>query len=282
MSGGVLNGLDRQWLADLRASSQLAPSRARMPLLAGGVVIGSVEPAVASEIACLPFNHGHSLLSMQECQGASAVSLAGEPTAGLHAVALALREVGLAHAWRNEQLAVTGPQGEQVGTVERAVVRVLGIATRAVHLIGRAPDGRHWVQQRSLTKPNDPGLLDTLMGGMIGAADTLAGALERETWEEAGLRLHQLKDIAHGGHVDIRCPSDDAGGHGYVVERIDWYHCSVPDGLEPANQDGEVERFVLMDTSEMLERMHEGQFTREAALLQADWMTAPSDSSSRT
>ena len=72
--------------------------------------------------------------------------------------------------------------------MERAVVRPLGITTFAVHLLA-SPDGRHWVQQRSLTKPNDPGLWDTLMGGMIPASDSMAQALERETWEEAGLRL---------------------------------------------------------------------------------------------
>ncbi len=277
-----MKGLDPLWLADLRASSQLAPARPRLPLLAGGVVVGSVEADVLNKIASLPFNHGHSLLSRQEHEGASAWHLAGEPSAGLHALALALRDLGLAHAWRDEQLAVTGSEGQQLATVERAVVRVLGIATRAVHLIGRAPDGRHWVQQRSLTKPNDPGMWDTLMGGMIGAADTLAGALERETWEEAGLQLNQLKDLASGGHVDIRRPCDDGSGAGYVIERIDWYHCTVPDGLEPVNQDGEVERFVLMDTSEMLERMHNNEFTREAALIQADWLIANPDLSSRT
>jgi 8-oxo-dGTP pyrophosphatase MutT (NUDIX family) len=110
---------------------------------------------------------------------------------------------------------------------------------------------------------------DTLMGGMISGADTLASALERETWEEAGLRLEDLRHIAHGGHVDIRRPCDDGQGAGYVLERIDWYSCSVPDGVVPVNQDGEVERFVLMDAGEMVDRMHAGEFTSEAALIQA-------------
>jgi hypothetical protein len=39
------------------------------------------------------------------------------------------------------------------------------------------------VQQRALDKANDPGLWDTLMGGMVSAADTVATALARETWE---------------------------------------------------------------------------------------------------
>lgn len=221
-------------------------------------------------------------LSKTEHDGGMAWRLMGEPTAALGALALALREAGLAHAWRDEQLAVADAQGQRIGTVERAVVRVLGITTAAVHLVGQAEDGRFWVQQRAWSKPNDPGLWDTLMGGMISGADTLASALERETWEEAGLRLEHLRNTVRGGHVDIRRPSDDGHGAGYVIERIDWYHCTVPDGLLPVNQDGEVERFVLMDAGEMIARMHAGEFTSEAALIQAALLDVGSDMSSRT
>jgi 8-oxo-dGTP pyrophosphatase MutT (NUDIX family) len=265
----AVTGFDPGWLAALQAGSAHPPLRPRIPLLAGGTVIGSVEPGVMHQIAALPLKGGHGLLSITEHAGATAWRIAGEPSAGLHALALALRELGLAHVWRDEQLAVTGPKGRQVGMVERAVVRVLGIATQAVHLVGRADDDRYWVQQRSLSKANDPGLWDTMMGGMVGAADTLASALERETWEEAGLRLHELKDLTRGGALEIRRPCDDGGGTGYLIERIDWYRCTVPDGLEPVNQDGEVERFVLLDASEMVNRMQKQEFTREAALIQA-------------
>ena len=155
-----------------------------------------------------------------------------------------------------------------MATVERAVVRPLGITTHAVHLVGRSPDGRHWVQQRSLSKPNDPGLWDTLMGGMVPASDSLAQALERETWEEAGLKLDQLARLEHGGRVTMRRPTDSGAG-GYVVEHIDWYRCVVPHGVEPVNQDGEVAQFRLMDAAELLQHLHGDQFTVEAALVLA-------------
>ncbi|WP_371134281.1 NUDIX domain-containing protein [Polaromonas sp.] len=261
--------MDPQWLEALRASGRRAPVRLRVPLLAGDTVIGSVEPDFLSKIRLQPISDGREQLSKTEHLGSSAWRLLGEPTAALGALALALREAGLAHAWRDEQLAVTDHQGLRIGSVERAVVRVLGISTPAVHLVGRAEDGRFWVQQRAWSKSNDPGMWDTLMGGMISGADTLASALGRETWEEAGLRLEDLRNIVHGGHVDIHRPCDDGHGAGYVIERIDWYHGTVPDGQVPVNQDGEVERFVLMDAGEMLQKMHAGEFTREAALIQA-------------
>jgi 8-oxo-dGTP pyrophosphatase MutT (NUDIX family) len=262
--------MDAQWLAALRASGQLAPARPRLPLLVGDAVIGSVEPGFLSQIRLQPTCSGGEQLSKTEHSGGPAWRLLGEPTAALGALALALRDAGLAHAWRDEQLAVTDDRGKRIGSVERAVVRVLGIATAAVHLIGRAGDGRFWVQQRAFDKSNDPGMWDTLMGGMISGADSLDSALARETWEEAGLRLEALRDVVHGGHLDVRRPCDDGRGAGYVIERIDWYHCTVPDGQVPVNQDGEVERFVLIDESEMLQKMHAGEFTGEAALIQAE------------
>lgn len=274
--------MDPHWLAALRASAQLPPARPRLPLLAGDAVIGSVEADFLSQIRLQPILDGREQLSKEEHFGGWVWRLRGEPTAALGALALALRDAGLAHAWRDEQLAVADAEGRRIGTVERAVVRVLGITTAAVHLVGQAEDGRFWVQQRAWSKSNDPGMWDTLMGGMISDADTLASALERETWEEAGLRLAHLRNIVRGGHVDIRRPCDDGRGAGYVIERIDWYHCTVPDGQVPVNQDGEVERFVLMDESEMLDKMHANEFTSEAALIQAALLEGGSGMSSRT
>jgi len=274
--------INPEWLLALRAGSKLAPARPRLPLLVGDAVVGSVEPDLLNEIRLQPMSDGYIQLSKEEHAGKPAWRLRGEPTAALGALALALRDAGLAHAWRDEQLAVTDAQGSRIASVERAVVRVLGIPTTAVHLIGQAEDGRFWVQQRALNKSNDPGLWDTLMGGMISGADTLASALARETWEEAGLRLEALRNTVRGGQVDIRRPCDDGHGAGYVIERIDWYHCTVPDGLLPVNQDGEVEQFVLMEVGEMIAKMHAGEFTSEAALIQAELLDVGSAMSSRT
>ena len=149
------------------------------------------------------------------------------------------------------------------------MVRPLGITTYAVHLAATAPDGRHWVQQRSLSKPNDPGLWDTLMGGMVPASDTLEQALERETWEEAGLRMAQLSGLRPGGQVRFALPSDEGGGAGYMVECIHWYQATVRAGATPDNQDGEVERFDCLAHGEVQARLAQGAFTPEAALVLA-------------
>lgn len=187
-------------------------------------------------------------------------------TAGLNQLADVLRAAGLAGAWRNEQLAVRNEQGVQIATIERGAVRPLGIATLAVHLVGQTTDGRFWVQQRALNKPNDPGKWDTLMGGMVSAGDTVETALQRETWEEAGLHINDLKNLRYGGRQSNCRPSSDSEA-GYMLEFIEWYVASIPDGLIPTNQDGEVAQFVLMDVAQLLAAMQRDEFTLEAALI---------------
>ena len=254
------------WQAALCARADQPPRRARVPLWAGEGCIGSVEPDLFHEVLPPAAIGASGLVQAARRGGGEGWCVNGELTSTLAQLALALREAGVAHAWRDEQLAVRDEQGRTVATVERAVTRPLGIVTWAVHLAGLAPDGRHWVQQRSLTKPNDPGLWDTLMGGMIPACDSMQQALERETWEEAGLRLQQLAGLQHGGRLRMRRPSGE-GRYGYVVEDIDWYRCVVPQGVVPVNQDGEVAQFRLMRADELRQALLRDEFTVEASLV---------------
>jgi 8-oxo-dGTP pyrophosphatase MutT (NUDIX family) len=264
--------LDAQWLAALRARADVPPRRPRVPLWAGGEAIGTVEDRFISQIGLKSSSSIHSLLQKQEQTVGAAWVLSGDPTESMDGLAQALRAAGLAGAWRDEQLAVHGPRGRRIGTIERGAVRPLGIATHAVHLTGSTPDGRVWVQQRAWDKANDPGMWDTLMGGMVPASDTLAEALARETWEEAGLHIDALVDVTASGRLHFRRPSDDGGGAGYLVESIDWFSAKVPDGLLPVNQDGEVAQFALLTREEVAQRLAEGAFTLEAALILAAWL----------
>lgn len=258
------------WLAGARAAACQPPAQERLPLWVAGQVAGSVAAGVLDEIGLQRLSDKRYQLLIQEQSGVPVWHLDVAPdaaTSALNLLAQALRAQGRCGPWRNEQLAVCNARGERLGTVERGAVRVLGIATRAVHLVGLAPDGRMWVQQRSRTKPNNPGMWDTLMGGMVSAVDTLNQALERETWEEAGLLLPALQAVEWGGQVEFRRPSREGGGVGYMVECIDWFRCTVPEGMEPCNQDGEVERFELWSPAQVRERIAGGDFTLEAALV---------------
>ena len=255
------------WLTALREQADEPPRVPRLPLWVGVVPVGSVEADFGTRMAsavphyfrAMPFDPRHP-----ERVGWQIV---GELTSSLAIVAKMMQAQGLTGTWRDEELSVRDQNGRKLGTVERAAVRPLGIPTRAVHLLGRHPDGRHWVQRRALSKANDPGQWDTLMGGMVSASDTLTQALARETREEAGLALSEVHCLAAGGTVRIQRPATDGGGCGYVVEQIDWFSCVVPEGVTPVNQDGEVDEFRLMTQAELLERMSRNEFTLEAALI---------------
>lgn len=267
--------LPAEWLARLHAHASRPPAVPRLPLRWQGVTIGSVEEGFVRALhAADPATRPLLSIGNSEAQVAD-----DDLTEVLGQVADSMRAAGLAHAWRNEQLAVHDENSAVIGTIERGAVRPLGIATHAVHLVGRSPDGGHWVQQRSRDKATDPGLWDTLMGGMVPAQDSLDEALARETWEEAGLRLEQLQGLAHGGQVTTRGPSAGVGW-GYVIETVDWFRCVVPTGVEPRNQDGEVQQFRVLESQQLWQDLVAGAFTIEAALVLAaawdDWLASPS------
>lgn len=248
--------MNAAWLDALHARAQQAPLRPRLPLrlAAPGAVVGSIEPDLAQQLAAagLPLRLQDDLVHVDD-----------EPNASLERIARWLHERQLAGRWRDELLAVSDDTGTVHAAIERAAVRPLGITTVAVHLSGRAPDGRWWLQQRALDKATDPGLWDTLVGGLVAGEEGLVETLERETWEEAGLRIADLAGVAPRGELWVRRPVRE----GYMVERMVVYEAVVPATLAPENQDGEVLRFECVDEAVLRERLAADAFTLEAALV---------------
>lgn len=265
-----LPAVEPRWLAGLQAAAAGPPLRPRVPLWAGESVIGSVEPDFFHKKDLQPLLDGRYQLLKEERVGDLGWRLMGDVTSGLRQLALTMHDAGLAGAWRGEQLAVHDQFGQRKGSIERAAVRPLGISTLAVHLVGMAPDGRVWVQQRALDKSVDPGLWDTLVGGMVPATETLDSALARETWEEAGLHLADLTLLQHAGRLANSRPCPDGQGAGYLVETLECYVCTVPEGLQPDNQDGEVAQFRLMTPGELTQALQRNEFTIDAALILVD------------
>ncbi len=247
----------------------------RLPFFLQGEQVGSVAPGVLDAVA------GDALLGIflrlsQKHGGAwHAEALNGRPlNDGLHVLAHALCGAGLGGRWRSERLAVCNASGKQLAAIERAAVRTLGIATRAVHLMGAAPNGSLWVQQRALDKDTDPGLWDTLVGGMVPDGETPESALERESMEEAGLSLASLQNLKLGGTLQLHRPSPEAQGRGLLVERLDWYLATVPAHLEPNNTDGEVAQFACLGMEEVCAWSAEQRFTVDAQAIVLQWLDA--------
>ena len=260
-------GVEAVWLARLARRLDAPPLRPRAPLrlgaAAGAATIGSIEPALATRLA-----DGGLLTRAAGAAWQIAAAGAAPVDAAFASIARWLAEHGEASKWRDELLAVTDAAGIVHGAIARAAVRPLGIATHAVHLVARDPRGRVWIQQRAFDKATDPGLWDTTMGGLVAAGESLAQTLARETWEEAGLAIDELREVAPFGRCTVRRPLAE----GYMVEHLEMIEAVVPEALRPVNQDGEVARFELVDRGELLARLHADAFTLEAARILATWL----------
>ncbi len=181
-------------------------------------------------------------------------------------VANQLREAHCLRGWRDELLDVT--DGELVlGVIERAAVRALGLSTKAVHLNAWTPDGKIWVARRSLSKSTDPGMWDTLVGGLVAQGEELELALVRECGEEAGLDapdLAQRSPLRTVMRIHRRLPE------GYQVEDVLTSTCVLADNVRPANRDGEVMDIDTIDVDTAIRRIKEGEFTLEAAIVMVE------------
>lgn len=238
-------------LAERAAQPPLAP---RLALRLGRFVVGSVEAGLAARLV------DAGLLG---AQGEAGDEAGGE--AALARIARWLEGQGLTPRWRDEAIAVAGDDGVERARVDRSAMRALGITSRAVHLVGYTAAGSIWVQQRASDKATDPGKWDTLVGGLVAAGESDAQALERETWEEAGLRLADLGELRCADRITIRRPVRE----GYMVEQTLVYEAVVPDGVTPENRDGEVECFDCLSAATLSRRLAAGEFTLEASLMMA-------------
>jgi 8-oxo-dGTP pyrophosphatase MutT (NUDIX family) len=262
---------DPGWLQQLAARLNQAPARPRAALelrwpgmAHGAACIGSIEPALAVRMADagLPLHASGDAWRVETSTEAGIDPALAEIARWLHAMQLA-------SAWRDERLYVADAAGKVLGCIERAAVRPLGIATHAVHLVAVDAVGRVWVQQRAFDKATDPGLWDTTMGGLVSAGESITQTLARETREEAGLDIDALHGVTPlKRSITVRRPVSE----GYMVEHIAVFEAVAAPGQVPLNQDGEVERFECLDAPDLIERLHAGDFTLEAAMILAKWL----------
>jgi 8-oxo-dGTP pyrophosphatase MutT (NUDIX family) len=109
--------------------------------------------------------------------------------------------------------------------------------------VGEAGEVSMWFARRSATKATDPGMLDNLVGGGIAAGQTIAEAVTKESWEEAGIDATLAASVRATGTVEIRRVRPD----GLQRETIFIHDLKVPRGFVPSGQDGEVVEHRLVD-----------------------------------
>jgi len=243
------------------------PEPGSLPLFIAGQRCGWLFPGAAQALV----GTQHLSLNADSAHLGENVPL-GEPLDDLLAeIAQKLRSAGCAPGWRNELLDVwtapatsTSTPAVRIAAIERGVMRPLGLTTRAVHLSGWSEDGRLWVARRALTKATDPGMWDTLVGGLVGHLEDADLALVREADEEAGLDAPHiaartaLRTIAH---MQRRIPE------GFQTEAVLTCECVLPSHVQPSNRDGEVMEIRLLDTEVLYQMLQEDAFTLEASIV---------------
>ena len=257
---------------DLLSRANQHPQTGSLPLLIGGQRCGWLFSKAAQALSGLEgveLKPDHAHIGRLAGSGPALNAL-------LASVANTLRLTGCAPGWRNELLDVwvddDGPEAsstlrQPIAAVERGIVRPLGLITRAVHLSGWSADGGLWVARRALTKATDPGMWDTLVGGLISSQEDLQTGLVREADEEAGL---DPQDIANRTPLRTITRMRRQVSEGYQSEDVLTCECVLPAGVTPKNRDGEVMEITLLDPSIVYSMLKEGAFTLEASIVLAE------------
>ena len=243
------------------------PHEGSLPLFIGGDHCGWLFPIAAQVLSDSP---GVQLTSNSAHFGENLP--AGEPLDALLAgIALKLRAAGCTPGWRNELLDIWALDDKQlnhptkrVAAIERGVMRPLGLMTKAVHLSGWSEDGRLWVARRSLTKATDPGMWDTLVGGLVGNFEDPDFALVRESDEEAGL---DAPDIVARTPLRTIALMKRRLPEGFQLEAVLTCECVLAPHVTPSNRDGEVMEIQLLDTETLYTLLKEDAFTLEASIV---------------
>ena len=245
--------------AALLQSIQETPPEFSLPLTIAGKLAGFITPQALKAISHLPEVRITPLAVHLTDPGTPRFEL--EPL--LARIADILRDAGLLKTWRDELLTVYA-EGEDLAKMERAAMRPLGLLTHAVHLNAWTPDLKLYIARRAMTKATDPGMWDTLAGGLANGSEDLEQALLRETYEEAGLKPDALTcrtPLRTLLRMHRRLPE------GYQVENILVSDCILDPATEPRNTDGEVSEIRIASQQEVVQMIADRQITLEAALV---------------
>ena len=145
--------------------------------------------------------------------------------------------------------------GKELFKLDRKLVEYLGIRGYGVHLIAyikQRNSYKLWVPKRNKNKLVSPSKLDNSVAGGVRAGEGIFSALEREAYEEAGLKKEQLNNAKLVGTLNYNWKNSP-----YTLRRDTLYlfDLEVDDKFKPQCLDGEVEKFELMEWKKVLKLM---------------------------
>lgn len=242
---------------------------------AAGQAVGWLRPAFAAGLSRWPEVFQISTGEVHLAQRLATLEARSE---ALGNVVRALADNGIVTGWRDESYEIAAPRGPALFRIERAAVRPFGLHSLAVHVNGivAGDDKKLWIARRSPAKPTDPGMLDNLVGGGVGAGLAPAEVLVKEAWEEAGIEAALARQATPGGTIRILREVPE----GVQSETILAHDLSLPPDFRPQNQDGEVAEFRLAPARDVLALVRDTEeFTLDAALVTLDHFARAGDQS---
>ncbi|KAI1143346.1 NUDIX hydrolase domain-like protein [Hypoxylon sp. FL0543] len=183
--------------------------------------------------------------------------------------------------WRSELWPVFGSNDQVLYSVERSGTGLLGVMRYGVHMTAYVKDEtasygmKILVAQRAANKSTYPNMLDnSVAGGLMTAEDPLE-CIIREADEEADIPEKLMRErVKFAGMVTYIYITDErAGGEaGQIYPETQWvYDIELPADFEPQPKDGEVAGFYLWTVEEVQQKLAEGRFKPNCALILIDF-----------
>ncbi|AZU55720.1 DUF4743 domain-containing protein [Ralstonia nicotianae] len=236
------------------------------PWIVAGQAVGWLDAERAALLARWPqwFEVGADRVGLCDT-----LDTAAARTAALEEVVARLADEGHIRGWRDERFTVdTGWGTPPLALIERAAARFFGIRTYAAHMNGiiDVSEATLWLARRAESKPIDPGMWDSLVAGGIGHGFDARSALEKECWEEAGIRAGLVAGLVERGTLDVL----RAVPEGIQNETLFVFDLTLPADFLPVNQDGEVAGHLRANVDTALDIMADCAMTVDATLVTLD------------
>ena len=139
---------------------------------------------------------------------------------------------------------------EPLALVDRAASTTLGLNSYGVHVNGYIKDGnsiKMWIATRAKGKGFEDGKLDHIAAGGLPYNISAKENVIKECYEEASIPKEIAKKAVLTGFVQYRYEYENGG----QKDTIFCYDLELPKDFVPKVNDGEVEKFELMDIKEV-------------------------------
>lgn len=177
-------------------------------------------------------------------------------------------------ARRGKDVTVYTPAGEAAFDMNAVGVEMFGNVAFAVQLIAwtMLPEGKlYWLQRRAATKAVYPRKLDTAAGGSLRAGEKKFDTMTRKAKEEANIPLElSTLHMKARGSVSFHTSHSFLGNPGSYPHVLYAYEMELPEGFAPKPNNGEVDEFIAMTESQIMDSLYTDVFKPALVMLWID------------